>query len=300
MKTLSIKQKKGIWAKQTVGVIASYSMISFGTVLMAAGIYFFKFPNHFSTGGVSSLAIILGRIVPLFSEGQYMAVANLLLLIIGLLVFGRNFAFKTVYCSVLLSILTRVFEVVLPLAQPLTNQKMLELVFAIGLTAAGSALIFNEQASSGGTDIVAMILKRFSSLNIGKALLCSDAVLAVCSFFIFDTETGMFSVLGLVLKALVVDNLIDGINLSKCFTIIADEDKAEVICEYIKTDLHRGATVCESQGAFRNEEKRMIITVLNRGQAILLKRYIAKTDPHAFTVITNSSDVLGKGFRVTV
>lgn len=278
--------------------LKSYLVITVGTVIMAAGIYFFKFPNNFSTGGVSALSMILTALFPILTAGQYMMIINVLLLIVGLLVFGKNFAVKTIYSSLLLSICTRVFEVIVPLSQPLTNEKFLELIFAIGLTAIGSALIFNEAASSGGTDIIAMILKKFTNLNIGRALLCSDIILAAASLWVFDISTGMFSILGLVMKAFVVDNVIDGINLSKCFTIITDKDKE--ICEFINSELHRGATVSVCSGAFTGEDRRMIITVLNRNQAVLLKQFIKKTDKNAFTMITNSSDILGKGFRTVM
>lgn len=244
------------------------------------------------------MSMLLAAVAPFMSAGQYMMIINVILLVVGLLVFGKGFAAKTVYSSLLLSACTRVFEVVIPMEHALTDQKLLELIFAIGLTAVGSALIFNEGASSGGTDIVAMILKKFTNLNIGRALLCSDIVLAAASFWVFDIETGMFSVLGLILKAFVVDNVIDGINLSKCFTIITDKDQE--ICEFINKELHRGATVSVCSGAFTGEDRKMIITVLNRGQAVMLKQFINKTDKHAFTVITNSSDILGKGFRTVL
>lgn len=130
-----------------------------------------------------------------------------------------------------------------------------------------------------------------------QVLLCSDILLAAASLWVFDIETGMFSILGLVMKAFVVDNVIDGINLSKCFTIITD--KEEEICKFINKNLHRGATVSVCAGAFSGADHKMIITVLNRGQAVMLKHYIKEIDPHAFTMITNSSDILGKGFRTT-
>ena len=279
-------------------IIKSYITITVGTIIMAVGIYFFKFPNNFSTGGVSALSMILTKLFPMMTAGQYMMIFNVLLLAVGLLIFGKTFAVQTVYCSMLLSVCTRVFEVVMPLEGPITDQTLLELVYAIGLTAIGSAIIFNEGASSGGTDVVAMILKKYTSLDIGKALLYSDIILAIASIWVFDMETGMFSILGLVMKAFVVDNVIDGINLSKCFTIITDKDKE--ICEFINKELHRGATVSECSGAFTGEDRKMILTVLKRGQAVALKRFINETDPHAFTMITNSSDILGKGFRTVV
>lgn len=279
-------------------ILKSYLVITLGTVIMSVGIYFFKFPNNFSTGGVSALSMILTALFPLMTAGQYMMIINVILLVTGLLIFGKSFTVKTVYSSLLLSGCTRWFEMVFPTETALTQQKMLELVFAIALTAIGSAIIFNEGASSGGTDVVAMILKKFTNINIGRALLYSDIILAAASFLVFDIETGMFSVLGLVMKAFIVDNVIDGINLSKCFMIITGKEKE--ICEYINKELHRGATVSVCAGSFTGEERKMIITVLNRSQAVLLKQQLKKIDVNAFTVITNSSDILGKGFRTVL
>lgn len=279
-------------------VLKEYLILVFGAVIMAAGIYFFKFPNNFSTGGVSALSILL---VPLgfnITAGQYMLFFNILLLIVGFLVFGRNFAFKTVFCSMVLSLATRLFEIFIPMNSAFTNQKLLELLFAIILTAAGSAILFNEGASSGGTDIVAMIMKKYTSLDIGKSLLCSDFVLALASAFIFDIETGLFSVLGLLMKAFIVDNLIDGINLSKCFIIVTSKEKE--ILSYIHKEIHRGATVSDCRGSFTDENKKMIVTVLKRGQAVQLKHYIKSVDPKAFSIVTNSSDIMGKGFRTVI
>lgn len=279
--------------------LRSYGIITLGTLLMAAGIYFFKFPNNFSTGGVSGLSIILQRLLPRFTAAQYMMFFNVLLLVVAMLVFGRSFAVKTVYSSLLLSLATRVLEIAVPMEAAFTGEKMLELFFAMGLTAVGSALLFNEAASSGGTDIVAMIIKKYFHVdNIGTALFISDFVLAAASIVVFDTETGLYSILGLLLKAFVVDNIIENINLSKCFIVVTDH--AEEACEFINRELHRGATIADARGAFTNDDKKLIITVLRRGQAVLLKRKMKEIDPHSFSVILNSSDILGKGFRTVL
>lgn len=279
-------------------IFKQYAVLTFGALLMACGIYFFKFPNNFSTGGVSALSILLVPVFPQVTAGQFMMFFNILLLVIGLLVFGRGFTFKTIYCSMLMSVFTRAFEIVIPMSGPFTDQKFLELVFAIVFTAAGSAILFNEGASSGGTDIVAMILKKFTRLNIGKALLVSDFILAAASIVVFDVETGFLSIFGLVMKAFVVDNVIDSINLSKCCIVVTN--KGEQICNYIHKELHRGATVAPCRGSYTGKEKEMITTVLNRDQAVKLKLYIKEVDPTAFSIITNSSDILGKGFRTVI
>lgn len=283
---------------KTKNIIKQYAVLTFGSLMMACGIYFFKFPNNFSTGGVSALSILLAPAFLNITAGQLMLFFNTVLIIVGFLVFGRGFAFKTVYCSLIMSIFTRVFEIAIPMSAPFTDQTLLELVYAIALTAVGSAILFNEGASSGGTDIVAMVLKKYTRLNIGKALLASDFILATASVVIFGAETGFLSVFGLIMKAFVVDNVIDGINLSKCCIIVTE--KAEEVCEYINKTMKRGATISVCTGSYTGKEKKMITSVLNRDQAARLKLHIKEVDSSAFVIIVNSSDIVGKGFRMVV
>lgn len=276
----------------------SYLVITVGTIIIALGIYVFKFPNNFATGGVSSIALILANFVSFITEGQIVLILNVLLLIVALIVFGKNFAIKTIYSSLLLSVTMTVLEIVWPITQPLTDQKFLELIYGIGGVAVGSAILFNEGASSGGTDIIAMMLKKFFKMETGTALFFADFVLAVIGCFTFGIEAGMYSILGLVIKAFIVDGVIDNINLSKCCIIITQKD-AE-ICEYINKNIRRGATIADCKGAFTHKDKKLIITVVNRPQAIALKAFIKSVDKEAFTIVTNSSDILGKGFRTVL
>lgn len=279
--------------------ILSYIIITIGTTIIAAGIYFFKFPNHFSVGGVSSLAVLLAKLFNYaVTESQIMSIANGVLLIVALIVFGKGFAIKTIYSTSLLSLLTLFFEWVYPLEAPITDQMFLELILTIGAIAIGSAILFSQGASSGGTDVIAMIIKKFSNADIGTALLLSDAVMAVASGFIFydRPEICLYSIVGLVLKSFIVDNVIDGFNRNKYFIIVTDKEKEA--CDFIHNMLHRGATIAKCVGSYSGEEKSMITTVLNRAQAGELKKFLKETDPGAFTVITNSSDIVGKGFRI--
>ncbi len=278
--------------------LKSYCVITFGVFLTAVGVYFFKFPNNFSTGGVTGIATILGGLFPSVTKGDFVTVINIALLLLGFAVFGRGFAFKTVYTSLLLSLLLSAFERLLPMAAPLTDQKLLELIFAILLIGVGSALLFSERASSGGTDIVAMILKKFTALDIGKALHCTDFMIAVAAGVVFGIETGLFSLLGLLAKAFVVDNFIDSIYLSKSLSIVTN--KPDEICAYITEQLHRSATTVACTGSYAHEARTMAITVLSRSQAVQLKDYAKTLDPQLFIITTNSSDILGKGFRENV
>lgn len=275
-----------------------FALLTLGTLMVVAGVYFFKFPNHFSTGGVSGISVILGALMPNVSTGTLVLIMNTALLAVGFAVFGRSFGAKTAYCSILMSLGIFVLERVYPMSAPFTSQPLLELIFSVMLPAVGSAILFNMQSSTGGTDIVAMILKKYTNADIGTALLYTDFLIALTSGVVFGIETGLFSVLGLLAKALVVDGVIENINLSKYFTIITEQSDAVTL--FIKQQLNRSATVVSGQGAFTNGEKKVILTVLNRSQAVKLQTYVRSVDPDAFIVITNTSQIIGKGFRQTL
>ena len=273
-----------------------FIMMTLGTALVSIGVYFFKFPNNFSMGVVSGLAVLLGELVhvPGLTPSVFNSIINILFLILGFIFLNRSFGFKTVYCSLLYAGLTQLFEILVPLSGPLTSNKMLEAFFAIILPALGSGILFNLNASTGGTDIAAMILKKFSGLDVGRALLISDIVIAAAALFIFDIETGLFSLLGLVLKSVLVDSVIESLNRRKSMTIITS--KPDVAVAFITETLHRGATVLEGQGAYTQEKHWVVLTVLSRGQAVVLRRHLKEKDPGAFLLVSNSSEIFGKGF----
>lgn len=275
--------------------IKNFLLITLGTVLTAVGIYFFKFPNNFSTGGVSGISILLGKLVPFLSPAVSMWAINLILLLVGFLFFGRGFGLMTAYCSMLYSFLTWLFEVIYPMTAPFTDQPFLELCFAMMLPAVGSAILFNCNASTGGTDIVAMILKKYTSLDIGKALLVSDALIAFSACFVFDIRTGLFSLFGLIIKAFVVDSVIESINLCKYFSIVTSCPDA--ICDYIIREMNRSSTVIDAIGAYSHEDRKVILVACRRSEAVRLRQYIKTVDPKAFMFITNTSEIIGKGFR---
>ena len=224
--------------------VKAFLWVNLGVLLLTTGVYFFKLPNNFSTGGVSGISIILGSLTPFLSTATLMAIINILLLVIGYLFLGRQFGFWTTYCTLMYSFETWVLETLFPMDGPFTNQPLLELCFAMMLPAVGSALMFNYNASSGGTDIVAMILKKYTSISdIGKALFVSDSIIALASVFFFGIETGMFSILGLFLKAFVVDSVIESINLCKFFSIVTSKPKE--ICDFIIHELNHSSTVVD-------------------------------------------------------
>ena len=277
-------------------VIKRYLLLTLGVVIISVGTYFFKFPNNFSTGGVSGLSLLLGRLFPspVLSPSTYMFIINALLLVLGFACFGRSFAFSTVYCSMLLSVLLTVMERIWPMSAPLTSQPFLELCFGVLLPAFGSAVLFHLDASSGGTDIIAMVLRKYTSLNIGTALMVADALIASSALLVFGPEAGLFSILGLLMKSFLVDYVTDTFRTRKCFQIITCTP--DPIVDFIVGTLHRGATLEEVHGAYSHDTKTLIITVLTRTQALALRRYVHTADPHAFLVITTSTEIVGKGF----
>lgn len=280
--------------QKLVSNIKQYFMLTFATVILVAGVYIFKFPNHFSFGGVTGIAVILQGIFG-FSASSFTFVLNMGLLVFGFLFLGRGFGVKTVYVSVLMSVLLSLFEKLMPLSGPITREPVLELIFAVVLPAFSSAILFNMDASSGGTDILAMILKKYTSFNIGTALLLVDLLITLAACFVYDAQTGLFSFCGLMAKSLVIDGVIENINLCKYFTIICD--KPEPICDFITNELHRSATIFRAEGSYSHKEKTIILTVLKRSQAIMLRNYVKRTQPLSFIMITNSSEIIGKGFR---
>lgn len=274
--------------------LKNFMVMSLGCLLLSFGVYFFKLPNGFATGGVTGVGTVLGKITPI-TPALWIWILNIVLLLFGFLFLGKGTGIKTVYCSMFYSFVTYVLEFLVPLSEPLTNQPFLELVYAMLLTSVGSAMIFNSGASSGGTDIVALILKKFISIDVGKALLAVDFFVAASAFFVFDMQIGLFSLLGLFAKAFIVDSVIESLNSCKYFIVITT--KREEISDFIVKMLHHGVTASSVVGEFTQEEKTMLHTVCKRIEAIKLRNKVKEIDPHAFIIITTSSEIIGRGFR---
>lgn len=275
--------------------INSLVMITMSTFIMAIGIYFFKFPDNFCFGGITGFAAVIAKITPL-SASAFTFLANTILLIIGFIFLGKSFALKTTYASMLLSLLLLVFEKWLPLSAPLSNEPMLDLIFAIALPSIGSAILFHIGASSGGTDVIAMLLKKYTNMkDIGIALFVTDLVMILVACFVFDLKTALYSFVGLTVKSFFIDDIIATINLRKSITIVCD-DKDD-ICSFITKNLGRSATITEGVGAYSNSQKYIIFTSLSRTQAVELRNYIRDNRLQAFMSVSSTSEVFGKGFH---
>ena len=274
--------------------LKNFSLLTISTLIMAVGIYFFKFANNFTFGGITGIAVLVAKFLPI-SASDFSFVVNILLLIIGWIVLGKSFAEKTAYSTILLSISLSLLERIYPMSHPLTNEPLLELIFAILLPALGSAILFNIGASSGGTDVIAMILKKYTSVDIGKGLMISDLIFTLAGFLVFNVKTGLYSLFVLIMRSALIDNFIESFNRSKYFHVVTSN--ATCICDFIQNDLQRGATIVNATGAFTGDDKYIILTVLSPSQAVKLRNFIKEQDPKAFLLVSNTSEIIGKGFH---
>ena len=280
--------------KPIIKKISDFILLTVASLLIIVSTWLFKYPNNFTFGGITGLSIVLSKAFDVPASTLNL-VMNAVLLVIGVLVLGKVFAGKTLYVTILSTVGLSVLDKIYPITKPLTNEPVLEVLFAVAIPAVASAILFNMDASSGGTDIVAMLLKKYTTMEIGTAIFAVDFLITLSAFLVFDFQTGLFSLTGLFAKTLIMDGAIENINLCKYFTIITTNPKP--ICDYIHNTLHRSATIYKAEGAYSHTERSIVLVVLKRSQAVLLRRYIKDVEPTAFMMITNSSEIIGKGFR---
>jgi uncharacterized membrane-anchored protein YitT (DUF2179 family) len=275
--------------------LKSIVLIHIGIFLVTFAIVLFKVPNNFVTGGVTGISIILRKVFPFLSVGLIMILINSVLLIIGFLFTGKEFLNKSIYSTLMISFLVWLFEKLIPLSKPLTNEPLLELIVAIFMLAAGSALLFYQNASSGGTDIIAKIINIKTHMHIGKTVLITDLIISVFSFIVFNIKIGLYSVVGVIIKGFLIDMVIEGLHGSKQIIIISS--KTNEIKKYILESLNRGVTIYHATGGNTNEEKAVLNTIISGRETIKLKEYIKTVDSKAFITVNNVSEIIGKGFN---
>lgn len=275
--------------------IIDFVFINFGLLLVALGIYFFKIPNNFAIGGTSGIAIILSYLSPNLSVGPLLFIINGALVILGFLFIGVKFTSQTIYSSFMLSAMVAFLEKAMPIQGSITGDAMLDLIFAVLLPGMGTAIVFDRGASTGGTDILAKILNKYMHMNIGMTLLMSDFAITVVAGAIFGPRIGLYSILGLFVKGFLVDLMIESINLHKQVVIVSEYTSE--IKKFILDNIKRSATIHQAYGAYTSAPKEVITTICTKRQAVLLRNYIREIDKNAFLSITNTSEIVGHGFR---
>lgn len=272
-----------------------YIIITIGTLLVSCALYFFLMPNDIAAGGVNGLAMVINYYLPFFDVGLLMAIMNVILFIVAFILIGPAFGFKTIYASFALSGSIWVFEKVVPNFNSITGDIMLELLIGIFMQAAGMAVIFNTNASTGGTDILAKIINKFVNIDIGKSLLMTDFIVTFLAGLTFGGKAGLYSLVAVTINGLVVDKAIEGLNAHKEVTIISSQK--DLIKEFIINEIDRGATFYYGKGAYSSSEVEVLSTIVTKREFIRLKNYIKTVDHKAFIKVNDVYETVGEGFK---
>lgn len=269
-------------------IIKETSILTVGVAIIAAAVYFFLVPSHASVRSISGLGIVLSNFIPLPLSAITM-ILNVVLLIIGFFTCGREFGVKTVYTSVMLPLFLGVFEGIFPDFGSMTNSQELDVLCYILVVSVGLSILFNRNASSGGLDIVAKIMNKYLHMDLGKAMSLSGMCVALSAALVYDKKTVVLSVLGTYFNGLVLDHFIFDHNIKRRVCIITK--KEEELRQFIIHDLHSGATIYESIGAYNMEKRNEIITIVDKGEYQKLMNYMNREDPKAFITVYTVSDM---------
>lgn len=273
--------------------IRDFVLITIGVLLVGISVVYFYQPNNLAAGGVSGLAIIINHYIPTISVGPLILIMNVILYIVAFIVIGSNFGGKSIYASLALSVVIWALEKYLPLN--ITNDLMLATVFGTITAAAGMAIVFNANASTGGTDILAKILNRYFHFNIGRSLLMVDFIVTLLAAITFGVNVGLYALLAVIMSGFAIDKIIAGFNICSEVTIISSKNNE--ISKYILDELERGCTFIKGVGAFTGKDTALLYTVLERSEFIKLKRFISSVDKNAFITVGEVHEVMGEGFK---
>lgn len=272
--------------------IKEFALITIGILLVAISVVYFFEPNNIAAGGITGLAIVINHYVPFISIGPLVLMMDGILFTIALMVLGAKFGAKTIYSSFLLSGSMWVMQTFIPIN--ITNDLMLAAIFGTLISAGGMALVFNANASTGGTDIIAKIINKFFHIEIGKALLMVDFLVTLLGAITFGINMGLYGLLSVIINGIVIDNIIAGFNTKSEITIISDKNKE--ISKFILNDLERGCTFIKGVGGFTGKDTALLYTVLDRSEFIKLKNKIKEIDKNAFITVGEVHEVMGEGF----
>ena len=275
-------------AVRTAAAVRELAILTGAVAIIAAAVYFFLVPSHASVSSISGLGIVLANFVPLPLSAITM-ILNVVLLVIGFLTCGREFGAKTVYTSILLPAFIGLFERLFPNLGSLTDSQELDVLCYILVVSVGLRILFNRNASSGGLDIVAKIMNKYLHMDLGKAMSLSGMCVALSAALVYDKKTVVLSVLGTYFNGLVLDHFIFDNNIKRRVCIITK--KEEELRRFIIEDLHSGATVYESYGAYNMQKRREIITIVDKAEYQKLMSYMNREDPQAFITVYTVSDM---------
>lgn len=274
--------------KDVIKIVKEFAIITFASVLAAAAIYFFMIPSKVVVGTVSALAMVLANFIPL-SVSVITLIINLVLLGLGFWLIGAEFGAKTVYTTIVIPILIGVFEILFPNMKSLTNDPLLDILCYTLLAGLAIAILFSMNASSGGLDIVAKIMNKYLTIDLGRASTIAGVAVAMTSVFCYDTKIVVLSLLATYFSGIIIDHFIFGINIKRRVCIMSV--KSEEIIDFILNELHSGATLYDAVGAYEKKQRCEILTIVNKQEYRRLMDFIKKVDPNAFVTVYSVSEV---------
>ena len=264
------------------------AILTAAVAIIAAAVYFFLVPSHASVSSISGLGIVLSNFIPLPLSAITM-ILNVVLLIIGFFTCGKEFGVKTVYTSVALPVFLGIFERIFPDYESLTGSQELDVLCYILVVSVGLSILFNRNASSGGLDIVAKIMNKYLHMELGKAMSLSGMCVALSAALVYDKKTVVLSILGTYFNGIVLDHFIFDHDMKRRVCIITE--KEEELRRFIIEDLHSGATIYESIGAYNMQKRNEIIAIVDKVEYQKLMNYISREGPHAFITVYTVSDI---------
>ena len=271
-----------------IHALKEFAIITAGTAIVAAAVFFFMLPSHVSVGSGAALAMVLSNFIPM-SVSTITLIMNVGLLIIGFILIGPDFGVKTIYCSILMPLIMGLFEALFPNFQSITQDPLLDVLCYILVVGVGLSILFPRNASSGGLDIVAKIMNKYLKMDLGQAMSTSGIVVALSSALCYDSKTVVLSLLGTYFGGMMLDHFIFGVNIKRRVCVISD--KLDSIVNFVLHDLHSGATLNEIIGAYDQTPRREMITIVDKQEYRLLMDYIHKVDPKAFVTVYSVSDM---------
>ena len=275
--------------------ILDYIVVTIGSLITALALDMFLIPYKVIAGGVSGLATIVHYITGL-PVGMQMLVYNIILFVLAFSILGVGFGVKSIYSAVTLSMLVDFFMYVVKVPVPdLTSEGLLAPIYGGALAGIGMGMVFWKGASTGGTDIIAMILNKFTGLSSGMALLYTDALITVFAILALGPIPALYGILAIVVTGKVIDAFLEGAEHSRTLLIISDE--VEKIKDRVLKDLERGATIIPARGGYTGREKNLLMVAVRRKELARLRSFILKTDPRAFIIVLNNAEVYGEGFK---
>lgn len=274
--------------------LREYILILIGVFLVAISLEYFFIPNNIAAGGLTGLAIVINHYIPSISTGPLVFIMDLFLFVIGFIFLGKNFGVKTIVSSFSLAGMMTIIETYFN-PKAITNDLMLAAIFGSFITAIGMAIVFNANASTGGTDTIAKILNKFFHIDIGKSLLAVDFIVTLLGAVTFGINIGLYGLLSVIINGIAIDKVIEGFQVCKEVTVIST--KSDEIGKFIMDELERGCTFLKGVGGFSGKDTYILYAVLGRNEFIKLKQYISKIDPKAFITVGEVHEVMGEGFK---